>query len=144
MDNQHRDVGIGAIALDYRGERLRLNLDYISQKESWEGASRPFTIQPGVQVPSAPNGRASLPQKWGWSDAKEQSLLLGGEYDLNDNLTVFAHAGGGRSDVKRLSDQVPRILDDAGDTKNTPGYYNSTSTVRRPTSACAASLPPAR
>ena len=123
VDNQSRDVGIGAIALDYRGERLRLNLDYISQKESWEGASRPFTIQPGVQVPSAPNGRTSLPQQWGWSDTKEQSLLLGGEYDLSDNLTVFAHAGGGRSDVKRMSDQVPRILNDAGDTSNTPGYY---------------------
>ena len=123
VDDQHRDVGIGAIALDYRGERLRLNLDYISQKESYEGASRPFTIAPNVQVPSAPNGRTSLPQKWGWSDTKEQSLLLGGEYDLNDNLTVFAHAGGGRSDVKRMSDQVPRILNDAGDTSNVPGYY---------------------
>ena len=123
VDDQHRDVGVGAIALDYRGERLRLNLDYISQKESFEGASRPFTLAPGVQVPSAPNGRTSLPQKWGWSDTKEQSALLGGEYDLNDSLTVFAHAGGGRSDVKRLSDQVPRILNDAGDTSNIPGYY---------------------
>ena len=123
VDDQHRDVGIGAIALDYRGERLRLNLDYISQKESYDGASRPFTIAPNVQVPSAPNGRTSLPQKWGWSDTKEQSLLLGGEYDLNDNLTAFAHAGGGRSDVKRMSDQVPRILNDAGDTSNIPGYY---------------------
>ena len=123
MDDQHRDVGVGAIALDYRGERLRLNLDYISQKERFEGASRPFTLAPGVQVPSAPNGRTSLPQKWGWSDTKEQSALLGGEYDLSDSLTVFAHAGGGRSDVKRLSDQVPRILNDAGDTSNIPGYY---------------------
>ncbi|WP_034127121.1 MULTISPECIES: TonB-dependent siderophore receptor [Pseudomonas] len=123
VDDQQRDVGVGAIALDYRGERLRLNLDYISQKESFEGASRPFTLAPGVQVPSAPNGRTSLPQKWGWSDTKEQSALLGGEYDLNDSLTVFAHAGGGRSDVKRLSDQVPRILNDAGDTSNIPGYY---------------------
>ena len=123
VDDQHRDVGVGAIALDYRGERLRLNLDYISQKESFEGASRPFTLAPGVQVPSAPNGRTSLPQKWGWSDTKEQSALLGGEYDLSDSLTVFAHAGGGRSDVKRLSDQVPRILNDAGATSNIPGYY---------------------
>ncbi|WP_332763442.1 TonB-dependent siderophore receptor [Pseudomonas koreensis] len=123
VDDQHRDLGVGAIALDYRGERLRLNLDYISQKESWEGASRPFTIAPGVDVPSAPNGRTNLPQDWGWSDTKEQSALLGGEYDLSDNVTVFAHAGGGRSDVKRLSDQVPRILNDAGDTSNIPGYY---------------------
>ncbi|WP_339451051.1 TonB-dependent receptor [Pseudomonas sp. JAI120] len=123
VNDQHRDVGIGAIALDYRGERLRLNFDYISQKESFDGASRPFTIAPDVDVPSAPSGRTSLPQKWGWSDTKEQSALLGGEYDLSDNLTVFAHAGGGKSDVKRLSDQVPRILNDAGDTSNVPGYY---------------------
>ncbi|EZP33600.1 TonB-dependent receptor [Pseudomonas sp. RIT288] len=123
IDDQHRDLGIGAIALDYRGERLRLNLDYISQKESWEGASRPFTIAPGVDVPSAPNGRTNHSQDWGWSDTKEQSALLGGEYDLTDNVTVFAHAGGGKSDVKRLSDQVPRILNDAGDTSNIPGYY---------------------
>ncbi|MBT9263798.1 TonB-dependent siderophore receptor [Pseudomonas sp. MG-9] len=123
IDDQHRDLGIGAIALDYRGERLRLNLDYISQKESWEGASRPFTVAPGVDIPSAPNGRTNLSQDWGWSDTKEQSALLGGEYDLSDTLTVFAHAGGGKSDVKRMSDQVPRILNEAGDTSNIPGYY---------------------
>ena len=123
IDDQHRDLGIGAIALDYRGERLRLNLDYISQKESFEAPSRPFTVASGVDVPSAPNGRTNLPQDWGWSDTKEQSALLGGEYDLSDTVTVFAHAGGGKSDVKRLSDQVPRILNDAGDTSNIPGYY---------------------
>lgn len=123
IDDQHRDVGIGAIALDYRGERLRLNLDYISQKESFDAASRPFTVAPGVDVPSAPNGRTNVSQDWGRSDTKEQSALLGGEYDLTDTVTVFAHAGGGRSDVKRLSDQVPRILNEAGDTSNIPGYY---------------------
>jgi iron complex outermembrane receptor protein len=123
IDDQHRDVGVGAIALDYRGERLRLNLDYISQKESYDAASRPFTIAPGVDVPSAPNGRTNVSQDWGWSDTKEQSALLGGEYDLTDTVTVFAHAGGGKSDVKRVSDQVPRILNEAGDTSNIPGYY---------------------
>ena len=123
VDDQNRTVDIGAIALDYQGERLRLNLDFISQKENFEGASRPFTIAPGVEVPSAANGRTNVSQDWGWSDTKEQSALLGGEYDLNDSLTVFAHAGGGKSDVKRLSDQVPRLLNDAGDTSNIPGYY---------------------
>jgi iron complex outermembrane receptor protein len=123
VDDQERALNIGAIALDYQGERLRLNLDFISQKESFDGASRPFTIAPGVDVPSAPNGRTNVSQDWGWSDTKEQSALLGGEYDLTDSVTVFAHAGGGRSDVKRKSDQVPRILNSAGDTSNIPGYY---------------------
>ncbi|WP_426115503.1 TonB-dependent receptor [Pseudomonas sp. DSP3-2-2] len=123
VDDQERALNIGAIALDYQGERLRLNLDFISQKENFDGASRPFTIAPGVDVPSAPNGRTNVSQDWGWSDTKEQSALLGGEYDLTDAVTVFAHAGGGRSDVKRKSDQVPRILNSAGDTSNIPGYY---------------------
>ncbi|WP_205300051.1 TonB-dependent siderophore receptor [Pantoea sp. Tr-811] len=123
VDSQHRDLGIAAIALDYRGERLRLNLDFLSQKESWDAASRPFTVASGIDVPSAPNGRTNLPQDWGWSDTKEQSALLGGEYDLSDAVTVFAHAGGGKADVKRMSDQVPRILNAAGDTSNIPGYY---------------------
>ncbi|MFJ2985962.1 MULTISPECIES: TonB-dependent siderophore receptor [unclassified Pseudomonas] len=123
IDNQQRALDIGAIALDYQGERLRLNLDFISQKEKWDAASRPFTVAPGIDVPSAPNGRTHLPQDWGWSSTREQSALLGGEYDLTDSLTVFAHAGGGRAEVKRMSDQVPRILNDAGDTSNIPGYY---------------------
>lgn len=144
VDDQERDLNIGAIALDYQGERLRLNLDFISQKESFEAASRPFTIAPGVEIPSAPNGRTNLPQDWGWSDTKEQSALLGGEYDLNDNLTVFAHAGGGRSDVKRMSDQVPRILNDAGDTSNIPGYYKFNVDRSTPTWACVRCSPPAR
>jgi iron complex outermembrane receptor protein len=123
VDDQQRDLGIGAIALDYRGERLRLNLDFISQKESFDAPSRPFTVAPGIDVPSAPNGRTNLSQDWGWSETKEQSALLGGEYDLSDSVTLFAHAGGGKSDVKRMSDQVPRILNEAGDTSNIPGYY---------------------
>ncbi|WP_447769461.1 TonB-dependent receptor [Pseudomonas kilonensis] len=121
VDDQERELNIGAIAFDYRGERLRLNLDFISQKESFEGASRPFNSN--VEIPSAPDGRTNASQKWGWSDTKEQSALLGGEYDLTDAVTVFAHAGGGRSDVKRMSDQVPRILNSAGDIVNRPGYY---------------------
>lgn len=123
IDEQKRELDIGAIALDYQGERLRLNLDFISQKEHWDGASRPFAVAPGFGVPDAPNGRTNLPQSWGWSRTREQSALLGGEYDVSDSLTVFAHAGGGRADVARLSDQVPRILDAAGNTSNKPGYY---------------------
>lgn len=123
IDNQNRALDIGALALDYQGERLRLNLDFISQKEQWDAASRPFTVAPGVEVPSAANGRTNLPQDWGWSSTREQSALFGGEYDLSDSLTVFAHVGGGKADVKRMSDQVPRILNAAGDTSNIPGYY---------------------
>ncbi|MHC8327463.1 TonB-dependent siderophore receptor [Pseudomonas sp. LB1P83] len=123
IDKQSRDVDIGAISLDYEGDRLRTTLDLISQKEQFDAASRPFLIAPGVPIPSAANGRTSVSQDWGWSETRDQSALFGGEYDVDDTLTVFAHAGGGKSDVARMSDQTPTIINAAGDTSSIPGYY---------------------
>ena len=123
IDKQSRDVGIGAISLDYQGDRFRTSLDLISQEEQWDAPSRPFNIARGVEVPSAANGRSNVTQDWAWSKTRDKSALLSGEYDVNDNLTVFGHAGGGKSDVARLSDQTPTILNSAGDTRSTPGYY---------------------
>jgi iron complex outermembrane receptor protein len=123
IDDQSRDVDIGAISLDYQGERLRTTLDLISQKEQFDAASRPFLIAFGVEIPSAANGRTNVSQDWGWAQTRDKAALLGAEYDLNDALSVFAHAGGGRSDVKRMSDQTPTILNNAGDTSSIPGYY---------------------
>jgi iron complex outermembrane receptor protein len=123
IDKQSRDVGIGAISLDYLGDRFRTSLDLISQEEQWDAPSRPFNIASGVEVPSAANGRSNVTQEWAWSKTRDKSALLSGEYDVNDNLTVFGHAGGGKSDVARLSDQTPTILNSAGDTRSTPGYY---------------------
>jgi iron complex outermembrane receptor protein len=123
IDKQSRDVGIGAISVDYQGDRLRSSLDLINQKEKFDAASRPFLIAAGVQIPSAANGRTNVSQDWGRSEARDESALLSSEYDLSDALTVFAHAGGGKSDVERMSDQTPTIINIAGDTSSTPGYY---------------------
>ena len=123
IDDQSREVGIGALSLDYQGERLRTSLDLISQEEEFDAASRPFLIAPGVSIPSAANGRTNVSQDWGWSRTRDKSALLSGEYDLSDSLTLFAHAGGGKSAVARMSDQTPKIINAAGDTDSTPGYY---------------------
>ena len=123
IDDQEREVGVGALSLDYQGERLRTTLDLVTQKEQFDAASRPFLIAPGVDIPSAANGRTNVSQDWGWSKTRDKSALLGGEYDLTDSLTVFAHAGGGKSTVARMSDQTPSIINAAGDTSSIPGYY---------------------
>jgi iron complex outermembrane receptor protein len=123
IDDQSRHVDIGAISLDYQGERLRTTFDWLNQKERFDAASRPFLIAPGVDTPSAANGRSNVSQDWGWSKTRDKSALLSGEYDLSDALTVFAHAGGGKSDVARMSDQTPTIINAAGDTSSIPGYY---------------------
>lgn len=123
IDDQSRHVDIGALSLDYQGERLRTSFDWLNQEERFDAASRPFLIASGVDIPSAANGRINVSQAWGWSRTRDKSALLSGEYDLSDALTVFAHAGGGQSDVARMSDQTPTLINAAGDTSSIPGYY---------------------
>lgn len=123
LDNQSRKADVGAVALDYQGERLRASLDLINQQERFDAPSRPFLVAAGVAVPSAPDGRRNVTQAWGWSKIEDQSQLLRAEYDLSDKLTLFANVGGSQSDVVRLSDQTPTILNAAGDTRATPMYF---------------------
>ncbi len=51
IDDQDREVGVGALSLDYQGDRLRTSLDLVSQEERFDAASRPFLIASGVQIP---------------------------------------------------------------------------------------------
>ncbi|WP_079227710.1 TonB-dependent receptor [Pseudomonas putida] len=123
IDEQNREFGIGALSFDYQGDRLRASLDLIDQQETFIAASRPFLIAEGVPIPSAANGRTNVSQDWGQSKTHDRSALLSGDYAINDQLTLFAHAGGGKSRVTRLSDQTPTIIDSAGNTSSLPGYY---------------------
>ncbi|MGO4813269.1 TonB-dependent receptor [Cupriavidus sp. 2MCAB6] len=118
LDNQKSRAEVAALSLDYHGDRLRASLDVIEQYQWVDAPTRPFLVAAGLQVPSAPDGRRNVSQPWGWWKSNDVSTLLHAEYDVTDNVTVFADAGGTRSDVARLSDQTPTILNPAGATSS--------------------------
>ncbi|WP_338763017.1 TonB-dependent receptor [Massilia sp. METH4] len=122
LDRQHRNADVGALALDYQGERLRVTLDALAQTERFDAPSRPFLAAAGVAVPAAPAGRRNVTQAWEWSRIEDRSVLLRGEYRVADHLTVFASAGGARTRVARLFG-TPTILDAAGNTRVTPDNF---------------------
>ncbi|WP_116328251.1 TonB-dependent receptor [Cupriavidus taiwanensis] len=120
LDNQKSRAEVGALSLDYRGERLRTSLDLIEQYQWVDAPTRPFLMAPGIQVPSAPDGRRNVTQPWAWWKSNDVSTLLRAEYDVSDKLTLFVNAGGTRTDVARFSEQTPTILNAAGDTSALP------------------------
>ncbi|GAB7540824.1 TonB-dependent siderophore receptor [Cupriavidus sp. 8B] len=115
LDNQSRNAGAGALALDYQGERLRATLDFIGQQEKLTAPSRLLHIVAGIKVPDAPNGRSNISQPWENSSIRDQSLLARAEYDISDKLTWFIAGGGGRTRVARLFAITPTIINEAGD-----------------------------
>ncbi|MGO4331790.1 TonB-dependent siderophore receptor [Cupriavidus sp. 2TAF22] len=115
LDNQSRNAGAGALALDYQGERLRATLDFIGQRERINAPSRLLHILPGIAVPGAPDGQRNISQPWEHSRISDQSLLLRAEYEIGDKLAWFLDGGGGRTRVARLFAITPTIVNEAGD-----------------------------
>lgn len=122
LDKQERKARVGAIALDYQGEQMRASLDYFRQNEQIDAPTRPFTLAAGIKVPDAINGKTNVAQAWEWSDVTDQGLLLKGEYQVNSNVSFFASAGKGKTEVSRLFG-TPNILNAAGDISYVPGYF---------------------
>jgi iron complex outermembrane recepter protein len=122
IDRQSETTGVGSLALDYQGERFRSWLYLIAQTDRFNAPSRPFLMAPGLQVPKAPDGRLNVTQPWEWSRINDQSALLRTEYDVSDQVTLFADVGGSRTNVERFFG-LPTIINTSGDTTSTPQFF---------------------
>ncbi|EBS6880997.1 TonB-dependent siderophore receptor [Salmonella enterica] len=123
LDNANKNTALGALAFDYEKGGFRASLDLLDQYQRVRSPNRPFAVSAGIDVPDAPDGKTNIAQKGMWWKIRDQGALLHTEYDINDNVTVFANAGGGRSMVSRMSEQTPNIINDKGDVVSTITNY---------------------
>lgn len=119
IGHQSRQTGLGALALDYRGERLRATLDLIDQHEKVDAPSRRPWLSAGLAVPKAADNRNNITQRWEWYESTERSALLRAEFDIHSQWSVFVSYGLATSDIDRLFN-TPVIVNAAGDTRVTP------------------------
>jgi iron complex outermembrane recepter protein len=123
FDRQSETAGVGALAVDYQGDRFRAWLYLLAQTDRFDAPLRPFLLKAGLPVPRAPAGRLNLTQPWEYSDIDDHGGLLRTEYDLTDQLTLFADLGGAQTGVERYFQSAPTILNLRGDTTSTPQFY---------------------
>ncbi len=94
IDDQKEWSALGAVALDYRGERVRLSLDAASQKIKIDKARDVVYIDAGLtQVPSAPDANTNYAPDWAYTALRDTFALLQGEFDITENLTAYAAFG---------------------------------------------------
>ncbi|WP_246161152.1 TonB-dependent receptor [Bradyrhizobium sacchari] len=122
IDRQSETTGVGSLALDYQGERYRSWLYLIAQTDRFDAPSRPFLMASGLQVPKAPDARLNVTQPWEWSHINDQSVLWRNEYDVSDQVTLFADVGGSRTNVERFFG-LPTITSASGNTTSTPQFF---------------------
>lgn len=97
-DHQDEQMGMGAVALDYRGQRLRASLDYVKQSHRGHAVRTvlsSFAVAPGVSLP-APAGSTNFGQPWSYLRSGDETLAARVEYDLADDATAYAAIGRSR------------------------------------------------
>lgn len=103
LDQQKLEEFMGSLALDYRGERLRVTADFINQQETINKVVRQFTVGAGLtKMPGAPDNQLNYPG-YGHSQMKDRSMVLRGEYDVTNAVMVYAGVGSRNSQMDAVA-----------------------------------------
>lgn len=114
VNDQDKKVTLVSLGLDWRGERVRLSADLYQTKDRVYGMTRGLTLAPGVSVPKPPKPDVAWNPPWAYYDNTDKGAMLRGEFDLNDQLMVYAAAGTSKSEIDTLMG-VPLVFNEAGD-----------------------------
>lgn len=97
LDRNENEVVVGSLGLDYRGERLRASLDLNRSEQKIDAPTSLFNAAaPGIPIPRAPDGRINTANSFEYIDSAYEMAAGRVEFDLLDNMTVYAAGGASR------------------------------------------------
>jgi len=95
VNKEHADVDLVSLALDWRGEKLRLSGDIGYQDNHLKQTRTNVSLDAATGVPRAPKSDTNWAQPWSYSNERDTFGTLRGEYDLTEKVTAY-FAGGFR------------------------------------------------
>lgn len=119
-------LGMGALGLDYRGDRLRWSLDAIYQEDELEDFRTQIGFTDSVtKLPSAPDGRDNFYPNTKLTQ-RDSTLMSRLEYDFSDSLTGHIGMGYRDGEVRQIF-PVTTGTDADGDFNVISTFYDSYS-----------------
>ncbi|MEH2622691.1 iron complex outermembrane receptor protein [Bradyrhizobium sp. AZCC 1719] len=97
IDFQTDGFGVGAVALDYRGERFRATVDFGYQQQDLNAPTRVRQVDPNFPIPASPSLTINQQQPWEYYNSNHRYAAARAEYDLNDFWTLYGAYGRSRS-----------------------------------------------
>lgn len=91
-DELAKEIAIGA---DYRGEKLRVGVDYFQTKRNADGGRARVQNMQNLTfaMPKAPNGKSNLVPSWSQQTTDDETALLTFEYDLPWQMVISGGIG---------------------------------------------------
>jgi len=121
LDHQSQEETLGSLALDYKGEKLRVTFDHIYQQQNIHGVTRQFTVGSLLtEMPNAPDATTNYPG-YGYSKMKDRTQILRAEYDISDHISIYGGYGTRKSRMDAVAGN-PVLTDSAGNFTSSPAW----------------------
>lgn len=103
-----------ALALDFRGEQLRLSSDISHYENNGTAPLERVALSGAAEVPDADRIDRNFAQRWSYANSIDSSVMFRGEYDFTSATTAYGAWGArrGRYDFLRVA---PISVNSAGD-----------------------------
>ncbi len=92
VEDQERSLIVGALGVDYRGDRFRFSAD-IGLQDNRIDAPRP-SVTPNSTIPRAPSADGNFAQPWTYTDERQLFGVARAEFDATDDLSLWFAVGG--------------------------------------------------
>ncbi|MBS7543232.1 TonB-dependent receptor [Ancylobacter oerskovii] len=93
VSDQSQELMNATLGIDYKGEKLRLALDLGTQILNTDRMNNTVTLAAKAQVPRPPSPEDGWVSPWNYSDFRDNYGMISAEYDVTDNIMVYAKAG---------------------------------------------------
>jgi len=125
-------LGMGVLALDFRGDRVRLAADLGVQAQTINGLVAYPSLAAGLPIPAPPKASGNFGQPWTNVQRQDVFGALRGEVDITENVTAYAQVGARDNRMRQYDAPLPQIFNAQGAIQSTPsfqGVFYSTLTA---------------
>ncbi|RYF95442.1 MAG: TonB-dependent receptor [Caulobacteraceae bacterium] len=92
VEDQERSLFVGALGVDYRGDRFRFSAD-VGLQDNRIDAPRP-SVTPNGAIPRPPSADSNFAQPWTYTDERQLFGVARAEFDATDDLSLWVAIGG--------------------------------------------------
>lgn len=128
VDYNKEKIGVGTLALDYRGERFRAAIDVSQQSMRLDASQLELQLAPNIAVPIAPRNTTNFNQNFAYGNSDQTIVTTRAEFDIAPEVT-FGVGYGHRYFDERVLRAEARVTNFAGDFPVRLSKFNTDRTL---------------